>query len=555
MSCRGRSTPFVQRQLQLCINKVQGWADKNGFRFSPTKTVCVHFCIQRKLHDDPTLTLNGSNIPVVEEAKFLGLIFDRKLNFKQHIAATRKKCLSPLNLLKVLSHFDWGADRKILLQLFRSLIRSKIDYGSAVYGAARHSYLKKLESVHNAGLRLCLGAFRTSPIPSLQVEANEPPMDLRQDQLSLQYAVKLKSNESNPAFEAIFTPRFRNFYTSKPSYIRPLSYRIEDQLDVVCDSPVIHHTIPDSPPWHIIQPEVDLSMTSFQKDSVSTLQLQSEFLNVLGRYPAGRTFYSDGSKSDHAVACSFYSSGHRLKMRLPRQMSVFTAELIAILTVLKFIEHVHDENNFIICSDSLSGIMAIHSRDTKHPFILEILKSITLLSTNLKSVVLIWCPAHVGIPGNERADGLAKEALSLDTIADFPVPASDLKYCIKKFIQSKWQQRWDTQINNKLHFIKPNIGPWQPCQRESRREEIVLARIRIGHTYLTHGYLLRGEVQPECVACVCPMTVQHILLECADFLHIRRKYYNVSSLHQLFGEVPPSKILSFLKEIQLFHLM
>ena len=553
ISCRGRSTNLVQRHLQLCLNRVQEWADNNGFRFSPTKTVCVHFCNQRKLHLDPTLTLNGSFIPVVDKAKFLGLVFDKKLNFKEHIDVTRKKCVSPTNLLKVLSHLDWGADRKILLHLFRSLIRSKIDYGSIIYGAARSSYLKKLETVHNAGIRLCLGAYRTSPIPSLQVEANEPPMDLRRDQLSLQYAVKLKSNASNPAFEAVFNPNFRHFYTSKKSYIRPLSYRLEDHLDAVCCSPVIHHTIPDFPPWHIAQPEIDLSMTSFKKNSVSPHELQNEFKHALSRYPESRIFYSDGSKSDNAVACSFYSSEHKLKMRLPDYMSVFTAELIAILSILKCIESIPDEDNFILCSDSLSGIMAIHSRDTKHPYVLEILKLYTTLTQQLKLIVLLWCPAHVGIPGNERADSLAKAALSSSNFASLPVPASDLKFYIRKYITSQWQQRWNDQVHNKLHAIKPAIGPWPLCQRGSRREEVVLARIRIGHTHLTHGFLPRGEVQPECVACVCPLTIQHILIECADFLHIRRKYFTAASMKQLFDEVHPSKIISYLKEIQLFY--
>ena len=88
---------------------------------------------------------------------------------------------------------------------------------------------------------------------------------------------------------------------------------------------------------------------------------------------------------------------------------------------------------------------------------------------------------------------------------------------------------------------------------KERPEEIVLARIRIGHTYFTHNYLLREEDQPECSACLCPMTVKHILIECADFLHVRRKYFNVLSLRELFDQIHPTKIISFVKEIGLFY--
>ena len=74
---------------------------------------------------------------------------------------------------------DWGADSKVLFRLYRSLVRSKLDYGCIVYGSARQSYLRKLDFIHNQGLQLALGAFRTSPINSLYVEANEPSLNLR----------------------------------------------------------------------------------------------------------------------------------------------------------------------------------------------------------------------------------------------------------------------------------------------------------------------------------------------------------------------------------------
>ena len=45
-----------------------------------------------------------------------------------------------------------------------------------------------------------------------------------------------------------------------------------------------------------------------------------------------------------------------------------------------------------------------------------------------------------------------------------------------------------------------------------RREESVLTRIRIGHTHLTHCFLLRGEDPPQCIACDCHLTVKHIYL-------------------------------------------
>ena len=85
ISCSSRNMASIERQLQLCLHKVEKWADENGFNFSKTKTVCMHFCNKRKNHLDPTLTIYNSLIPVVSQTKFLGVIFDKKNLILRHI--------------------------------------------------------------------------------------------------------------------------------------------------------------------------------------------------------------------------------------------------------------------------------------------------------------------------------------------------------------------------------------------------------------------------------------------------------------------------------------
>ena len=134
---RGKHMHSIERQLQLSLNKIFTWSIENGFKFSKTKTVAVHFCQLRTPHLDPELRLDGDIIQVVEETKFLGLTFDHKLSFLPHILSLKSKCLKALDIIKVLSNTKWGADTRVLLRLYRALIRSKLDYGSQVYGSAR----------------------------------------------------------------------------------------------------------------------------------------------------------------------------------------------------------------------------------------------------------------------------------------------------------------------------------------------------------------------------------------------------------------------------------
>ena len=137
----------------------------------------MHFCPDKKCMN-PVLKLDNDPIQFVKEAKFLGLIWDTKLTFEPHIKYLKARCQKSLNLLKVLSRTEWGADRTTLLKLYRSLVRSKLDYGCIVYGSASKTALAKLDPVHNQGLRLSLGAFRSSPVESLYVEAHEPPLEI-----------------------------------------------------------------------------------------------------------------------------------------------------------------------------------------------------------------------------------------------------------------------------------------------------------------------------------------------------------------------------------------
>ena len=79
-----------------------------------------------------------------------------------------------------------------------------------------------------------------------------------------------------------------------------------------------------------------------------------------------------------------------------------------------------------------------------------------------------------------------------------------------------------------------------------------MTRLRIGHTWITHSYLLKKEDQPFCHACDNPFTVKHILVECSDFTEIRNKYYTTTDVHTLFREVDSIKFTEYLKEIKLF---
>ena len=261
----------------------------------------------------------------------LFFFFYKKLSFIPLIQYLKEKCNKTLKLLRIRAHNDWGADQHTLLKLYRTLIRSKIDYGCFIYGAARKTYFKPLNTVHHKGLRLTLGPFRTSPVESLYFEAYEPPLKLRIIKLGLQYYCKLKSLPTNPAHDCIFYPKQKSLFDQKEKTIKHFDLRmkhIKEEIDISLTS--IHDTIHlSSPPW-VLKPVIILDLNKLPKNKTHPLIYQEKLNNIQEIYPNYQHIYADGSKSNFRTGCGAVLHKKSLKKCLPKEASIFSAEIYAI---------------------------------------------------------------------------------------------------------------------------------------------------------------------------------------------------------------------------------
>ena len=317
------------------------------------------------------------------------------------------------------------------------------------------------------------------------------------------------------------------------------------------DNSNIHETIiPEVPPWTLHHPKVCLDLSDLSKKNTPPHVYIQEFNEIKDQHSYCTPIYTDGSKDNDRVGCGAIFNNISFQQRLPSCASIFTAEVTAINLALDAISE-SDDDYFIIFSDSLSVLLSLHNKKLDNPLILKLLQKFHHLSCAHKTVHFCWIPSHIGIRGNEAADVAAKESLSQDIIAS-QVPYTDLKPHINSFIANKWQERWSSCPDNKLFKIKPNLGACPSGFRNSRKEEVVLSRLRIGHTYFTHSYILRQEDPPECTACQEIYSVRHVLIDCIDLGLIRPRFYNVPDMKTLFDTISVDRILSFVKEVNLF---
>ena len=185
----------------------------------------------------------------------------------------------------------------------------------------------------------------------------------------------------------------------------------------------------------------------------------------------------------------------------------------------------------VIFSDSKSVLQAIQNLNWKDPLIYQILQKHDSLYNLNKRVIFFWIPSHIGITGNDKADSAAKDALNIN-ISDIPLPSTDFKYNCYRYILNLWQTKWNQDIDNKLFGIKPKIGNTH-LHSSYRKDDVIVTRLRIGHSYYTHSHLLCNTPCPVCTHCRTEISVKHILLDCPMFDNHRQSLQHSNSLFDL----------------------
>lgn len=563
----------IKEKIQPTINSIIKWGDNNGFKFSSSKTKAVHFTIDPRLICSPALQLNQENLQYSDSTKFLGLIWDKKLNWKAHLSTLKIKCTKLLGMLRSITSQEWGADQATTMMLYRSLIRSRLDYGSVIYNSANDTDLQVLNTIANDAMRMATGAFKSTPVSSLEILTNEMPLKMRRETLTLKYFFKTKSHLSNPAFNQAIPFSQELFRIFKNKHLKlPFPYRVHVLLEELQISrnlikPNFNHRILhfEQPDYSLKKPEIILELNESSKEMTTDIEYKQMFGNLVEtKFLNSMHIYTDGSKTDQGVGAAAVTESIIKIATLPKEASIYSAELHAIhLALLIIIES--QNTNFTIFSDSLSSLMKIGHFKTKHPTVSFINHKIDEMMRSGKNINLCWIPGHVGIKGNEIADTNAKragtrgvEAISIHYKDMFPVIAEKIKV--------KWNLVWQNS-RNKLLSIKREAGEWnKERMRMNRKEEVILNRIRLGHTYLTHSYLMEGGVAtmaPVCNFCGNSiLTIEHIFQSCPRLEQERRIFITACrinpepNLESLLGERSKYKeIFNFLRYIGIIDVI
>jgi hypothetical protein len=181
----GRSPLANVRRLQATHQACEQWARDNGAVLATDKYELMHFTRKRNV-SQATLRIGETILTPAQRLRFLGTWFDPTLRWNAHRRAVETKLKAQALTLTRLTASTWGASFVQARHLYTVAIRPAITYGHIAWdtpGGRRRPVAKALDKCQSRCLRTVCGAFRSTPIKTLQAETSTPPLQLVLDKL------------------------------------------------------------------------------------------------------------------------------------------------------------------------------------------------------------------------------------------------------------------------------------------------------------------------------------------------------------------------------------
>lgn len=191
-----------QIKLQSDLNNFSRWCDLNFMTLNINKCKYMVFCRKTPLNGE--YTINNTFLQLVESFNDLGILLDRKLDFRAHISATVNKASAMLGYIK-----RWSkefSDPYTTKTLFTTLVRPILEYGSVVWDPQYSVHIKSIESVQKQFLLFCLrglGWASNDRLPSYKARLaliKLPTLESRRIMLNITFLLKLINGSTHSEF-------------------------------------------------------------------------------------------------------------------------------------------------------------------------------------------------------------------------------------------------------------------------------------------------------------------------------------------------------------------
>lgn len=520
--------------LQKSIDEISESGKKIGLVFSYEKTKSIHICRKRNCNRSSNF-LYGTQINESNSLKILGLIIQKNYKFDLHFDMVKTKLLKDLQLMKVLSSHKFGLDQELFKKIITALSIPKINYCIEIYGHAANSLKRSIDVVLNQMKRLMLNAFTTTPTETLKIMSGISDMNSLIIAANFKTYAKIRS-KTDVTYPRVVTNNMHFSLINKCLRESKIYARVTKNSTLVSPQKSINHLI-------------YTNIYGTKKDDMNPVIAGAIFKDFLHKSNVESTLYTDGSKDDKNVGYAVTEVNNELfKEKLHPLTSIFSAEALAILKAIQIIKTQQlPLKKYAVATDSLSVLEKLSSNDKKQ---VEVINQIKNEINNY--IILIWVPGHMKIKGNEFADKRAKLAATAETPFKRELSVQDMILEIKKYNNRRIQEEWHQQIDNKYYKLKQS-SRYQPVSiKLSKTQQMVLNRMKAGHSFLTQSHLIEYEDPPVCELCMDILTVEHIFMCEAEINAEYKLKYNITKLEDTLDDTKILDIFKYLKELDYF---
>ena len=152
----------VESVVQSYLDKLTAWLNLNRLEVNVKKSCFSMFALsppKKKFN----FRLSGELVQRDSTPRFLGVVFDERLSFSEQVEHIRKKCFGRLNILRIFSHRSWKLNSKTLLNIYRVLIASVIEYSAFIIPCISSANIKLLQVIQNKAVRIIFRQRRDCP--------------------------------------------------------------------------------------------------------------------------------------------------------------------------------------------------------------------------------------------------------------------------------------------------------------------------------------------------------------------------------------------------------
>jgi len=520
------------------------WSADHNSRFETSKFGLVDFTLS-KSKPRPPMTIRGNVIMPAPSHKFLGVVVDQELRWKEHIAYALAKGAGYAALLRCLSRPAHGIPTRLIRQLYRAIAVPKMLYAASVWIKLLFSgdsnttlrgsqgVTRKMTQAQRTAALVITGAMKTSPTDSLEIHANLLPMPLLLQHLLHNAALRLASRPQSHPLHAIVKRAAKHNVKCHKTALHHLFHGLRinpEKIETISPHP-IHPT----------------SLTLFITDIASSKEEAIvNFQNCTSR----TMIFTDGSSHNGlvgAAAVLFIDHNHIATLRhhlgKATEHTVFEAEAVGLLLAAHLLTQ-RREVTFpaMIFADNQAAIQSSSHPTAKpgHYLLIHFRKLMKRLqnkkNVDREALSLNWIAGHADILGNKLADREAKLAASSPTNATLrhllpkilrkPLPASisAAKQDHNAKLQNRWLSIWK-QSPRYDHMA--TIDPSSPSKAFTKltkylgkKQSSIYVQLRTGHVPLNkHLYRFKCSDTPLCLQCndERPESVHHFLFECPRY--------------------------------------